>query len=48
MIDHRMSTATSTLSTVYPLGTRVNDRGQLERVVVRRETYEDLAGHDFL
>lgn len=30
MIDHRMSTATSTLSTVYPLGTRVNDRGRLE------------------
>ena len=29
MIDHRM-TATSTLSHVYPLGSRINDRGRLE------------------
>ena len=29
MIDHRMS-ATSTLSAVYPLGSRVNEQGRLE------------------
>jgi diaminopimelate decarboxylase len=30
MIDHRMSTTTSTLSPVYPLGSRVNEHGRLE------------------